>query len=112
MKTYKGFAEDTDGTYFGYTLSLINGKWKLLILYTLGKNGMTRYNELQRKIGGITYRTLSSALKELESDGLVLRTEYPQIPPKVEYSLTELGKSLKPILDSMWAWGEAYQSKQ
>lgn len=110
MKTYKGFVEDTDGTYFGYTLSLINGKWKLLILYTLGKNGMTRYNELQRKIGGITYRTLSAALKELESDGLVLRTEYPQIPPKVEYSLTEKGETLLPILAAMCDWGKQYKS--
>lgn len=109
MKAYKGKVEDSQDTYFGYTLSLINGKWKLLILYNLGKYHVLRYNELQRILEKITYRTLSSTLKELESDGLVHREEYPQIPPKVEYSLTEKGRSLLPILAAMCDWGEKNQ---
>lgn len=67
-----------------------------------------RYNELKRLIGGITHKTLSSQLKELEADGLIIRKEYPQIPPKVEYSLSEKGQSLYPILEAMCRWGEQY----
>ena len=92
-------------TGFSYTLSLISGKYKMTILYTLMEFGVVRYNELQRYIKGISYKTLSCALKELESDGLILRKEYPQIPPKVEYSLSDRGKSLMPILDGMCEWG-------
>lgn len=93
-------------TGFAYTLSLINGKYKMTILYTLMEFGVVRFNELKRYIASITYKTLSLALKELERDGLIRRREYPQIPPKVEYSLTERGKSLIPILDSMCEWGD------
>jgi len=93
-------------TGFSYTLSLINGKYKMTILYTLMKFGVVRFNEMKKYIGEISYKTLSSALKELEADKLVHREEYPQIPPKVEYSLTERGKSLIPILDRMCEWGE------
>lgn len=92
-------------TGFSYTLSLINGKYKMTILYTLMEFGVVRFNEMKKYIGEISYKTLSSTLKELESDQLVHREEYPQIPPKVEYSLTERGKSLIPILDSMCEWG-------
>ncbi len=92
-------------TGFSYTLSLINGKYKMIILYTLMEFGIVRFNEMKRYIGDISYKTLSSALKELEADQLVHRNEYPQIPPKVEYSLTERGKSLIPILDEMCEWG-------
>ncbi len=93
-------------TGFAYTLSLISGKYKMTILYALSEFGTVRFNELKRYIGTITFKTLSLALKELERDGLVCRREYPQIPPKVEYSLTERGKSLMPILDAMCEWGE------
>ncbi len=93
-------------TGFSYTLSLINGKYKMTILYTLMEFCVVRFNEIKRYIGGISYKTLSSNLKELEGDGLVHREEYPQIPPKVEYSLTERGKSLIPILDQMCEWGD------
>ena len=93
-------------TGFSYTLSLINGKYKMTILYTLMCFGVVRVNEMKKYIGGISYKTLSSTLKELEADRLVHREEYPQIPPKVEYSLTERGKSLIPILDQMCDWGE------
>ena len=92
-------------TGFSYTLSLISGKYKMTILYTLMEFGVVRYNELQRYIKGISYKTLSLSLKELERDGLIIRKEYPQIPPKVEYSLSERGKSLMPILDGMCEWG-------
>lgn len=106
MKEYKGVVADSQETGFGYTLSIINGKWKLLIIFYLYKYGPVRYNELQRMIGKITYKTLSSTLKEMEKDGLIHRKEYPQIPPKVEYSLTEKGKTLWPIIQSMCHWGE------
>ena len=98
-------------TGFSYTLSLINGKYKMTILYTLMEFGVVRFNEMKKYIGEISYKTLSVTLKELESDQLVHREEYPQIPPKVEYSLTETGYSLKPILDSMVAWGDGYKRK-
>lgn len=93
-------------TGFSYTLSLINGKYKMIILYTLMEFGVVRFNEIKKYIGDISYKTLSSNLKELEKDQLVHREEYPQIPPKVEYSLTERGKSLMPILDGMCEWGD------
>lgn len=93
-------------TGFNYTMSLIQGKYKMFILYALMDFEVVRFNELQKYIKTISYKTLSSTLKELEADGLVHREEYPQIPPKVEYSLTERGKSLIPILDQMCEWGE------
>ena len=93
-------------TGFSYTLSLINGKYKMTILYVLAEFGVVRFNEMKKYIDEISYKTLSSSLKELEADKLVHREEYPQTPPKVEYSLTERGKSLIPILETMCDWGE------
>ncbi len=101
--------EKLENTGFSYTLSLINGKYKMTILYTLMEFGVVRFNEMQKYIGSISYKTLSANLKELEADQLVHREEYPQIPPKVEYSLTERGKSLIPILDSMCEWGDLHR---
>lgn len=98
--------ESLSTTGFSYTLSLINGKYKMTILYTLMEFGVVRFNEMKKYIGGISFKTLSSTLKELERDRLVHREEYPQIPPKVEYSLTKRGKSLIPILDAMCEWGD------
>ena len=96
-----------DETGFGYALSLIGGKYKKVILFWLHRNPPNmRFNELQRTIGRISVKTLSQSLKELENDGLIIRTEYPQIPPKVEYSLSEKGLSLIPILDDLCDWGE------
>ena len=95
-----------EDTGFSYTMSLIQGKYKMYILYALAGYGVVRFNELKKYINTISYKTLSSTLKELENDGLIHREEYPQIPPKVEYSLTERGKSLMPILDQMCDWGE------
>lgn len=99
-------AERLDATGFSYTLSLISGKYKMTILYCLMEFGVVRFNEMQRYIGTISYKTLSSSLKELEADGLVHREEYPQIPPKVEYSLTGRGESLIPLLDGLCEWGD------
>lgn len=96
-------------TGFSYTLSLIQGKYKMIILYTLMTFEVVRFNEMKKYIGTISYKTLSTTLKELEADQLVHREEYPQIPPKVEYSLTERGKSLIPILDQMCEWGEQHR---
>ena len=98
-----------EDTGFNYTMSLIQGKYKMFILYTLMAFKVVRFNEMQKYIGSITYKTLSSTLKQLEADGLIHREEYPQIPPKVEYSLTERGKSLIPILDQMCCWGETHR---
>lgn len=97
--------ECVKNTGFNYTLSLINGKYKMTILYTIAQFGVIRTNEMQRYISDISFKTLSSNLKELERDALVDRKEYPQVPPKVEYRLTEKGKTLIPILNAMCAWG-------
>lgn len=93
-------------TGFSYTLSLISGKYKMIILYCLSEYKVVRYNEMKRFIGTISHKTLSLSLKELEADRLIVRKEYPQIPPKVEYRLSERGKSLIPILDALCVWGE------
>lgn len=91
---------------FSFTLSLISGKYKMAILYCLMEYKVVRYNEMKRYLKTVSHKTLSTALKQLESDGLIHREEYPQIPPKVEYGLTDKGKSLIPTLDSMCVWGE------
>jgi DNA-binding HxlR family transcriptional regulator len=90
------------------TLSVIGGKWKMLVLWHLGKGGTKRFGELKSLIPGITQRMLVNQLRELEEDQIVHREVYPVVPPKVEYSLTEQGKSLMPILDSMYEWGKNY----
>ena len=92
-------------TGFSYTMSIISGKHKMVILYCLMEYAPVRFNEMKRYLGSITDKTLSSNLKELEADGLILRREYPQIPPKVEYSLSERGKSLMKVLDQLCVWG-------
>lgn len=87
-------------------ISLIDGKWKCIILYHL-MDGTVRFNEMCRCIPNATQRVLTNQLRELEQDGLVLRTVYAQVPPKVEYSLSNLGHSMVPILQSLKAWGDA-----
>lgn len=96
-------------TGFNYTLSLISGKYKMIILYCLMEFEIVRFNELQRYLKRISDKTLSQNLKELEADGLVVRTVYPQIPPKVEYSLSDKGKSLMKVLDQLCIWGEEHR---
>ena len=99
-----------EGTGYCYTTSLIRGKHKMAVLYCLMEFQPVRFNEMRRYLGRITDKTLSANLKELEADGLIARQEYPQIPPKVEYSLTELGASLMEVLDQLCTWGEAHIS--
>lgn len=91
------------------TLSLIGDKWKVLILRDL-MPGTKRFGELKKSVGNVSQKVLTAQLRAMEESGLVHREVYAEVPPKVEYSLTELGKSLKPILDSMWAWGEEYKT--
>lgn len=92
------------------TLAVIGGKWKMLILWHLGKEGTKRFNELKSLMPGITQRMLVNQLRELESDFIVHREVYPVVPPKVEYSLTEYGKTLMPILEAMYSWGKNYKA--
>ena len=98
-----------EGTGYSYTMSLIQGKHKMAILYCLMEFQPVRFNEMKRYIEGISDKTLSTSLKELENDGLVHREMYPQVPPKVEYSLTETGMSLIPLLDGMCEWGDLHR---
>lgn len=91
-------------------VSLIGGKWKLLIMRDLLLNGSMRFKALQRSVGGVSQKVLTTNLRSMEDTGLVVRRVYAEVPPRVEYSLTELGQSLRPIMDSMWAWGESYQA--
>ncbi|MFB9326659.1 winged helix-turn-helix transcriptional regulator [Paenibacillus aurantiacus] len=90
------------------TLSIIGGKWKMIIMWHLGKEGTKRFNQLKALIPDITQRMLTTQLRELEEDGIVDRKVYPVVPPKVEYSLTPRGESLIPILDLMYEWGKTY----
>lgn len=90
------------------TLAVIGGKWKMLILWHLGKEGTKRFGELKAYMPNITQRMLVNQLRELEEDKIVHREVYPVVPPKVEYSLTEHGKTLMPILESMYEWGKNY----
>ncbi len=90
------------------TLTLIGSKWKVLILRDLIPE-KKRFSELKRSIGSVSQKVLTAQLREMEADGLVTRTVYPEVPPRVEYELSDLGKSLKPILDSLWNWGEKYK---
>lgn len=99
-----------EDTGFHYTLSLISGKHKMVILYCLMEFHVVRFNELKRYLKNISDKTLSTNLKELEADRLIIRTEYPQIPPKVEYSLSPKGESLMSVLDQLCVWGEEHKS--
>ncbi|EKQ56155.1 MULTISPECIES: helix-turn-helix domain-containing protein [unclassified Clostridium] len=89
-----------------YALNIIGGKWKLLILWTMSKNGVIRFNELQRKVDGISSLMLSKNLKELEEDCLIIRRQYNEIPPRVEYELSELSQKLIVALQVLGEWGE------
>ena len=92
------------------TLTLIGDKWKVLILRDL-MPGTKRFGELKKSIGSVSQKVLTAQLRDMEDNGLVHREVYAEVPPRVEYSLTELGRSLKPILDSMWSWGEGYKKQ-
>lgn len=92
------------------TLTLISDKWKVLILRDL-LPGTKRFGELKKSIGHVSQKVLTAQLRQMEQSGLVNRKVYAEVPPKVEYSLTDVGYSLKPILDAMWTWGEEYQKR-
>lgn len=92
------------------TLMLISDKWKVLILRDL-LDGTKRFGELRKSIGSVSQKVLTAQLRQMEESGLLIRTVYPEVPPRVEYTLTELGYSLKPVLDAMRSWGEDYQAK-
>jgi len=100
--------ESFDKTGFNYTMSKINGKYKLTVLYAIYRHNIIRFNELQRYLNMISHKTLSNTLKELEHDDLVIKKDYKEIPPKVEYSLSDKGKSFIPILYAMCDWGEKF----
>ena len=90
------------------TVALIGSKWKLLIIRNLLQRPW-RFNELKRDLTGISQKVLTDSLRPMEEDGLITRTVYPEVPPRVEYALSDLGQTLKPILDSMVEWGNAYK---
>ena len=92
------------------TLDLIDGKWKGVILYHL-QDGTQRFGELRRRMPGITQRMLTKQLRALEEDRLVIRKVYAQVPPRVEYRLSEIGESLRPVIDTLKAWGEGHQER-
>lgn len=93
------------------TLTLIGNKWKVLILRDL-LPGTKRFGELKKSIGSVSQKVLTAQLRDMEGNGLLSRKVYAEVPPRVEYTLTDLGYSLKPILDAMWNWGEEYKAKQ
>ena len=111
------FTKPKKGTFYEsncpilHTLGVIGGKWKLPIIWNLATEKVVRYNELRRSLGNVTNMMLTKCLRELEEDGLVLRTQYHEVPPRVEYSLTEDGIQLLPALNSLYAWGEGHQLK-
>ncbi|MGM9588011.1 MAG: winged helix-turn-helix transcriptional regulator [Candidatus Limivicinus sp.] len=92
------------------TLMLIGDKWKVLILRDL-MNGTMRFGELKKSIGTVSQKVLTAQLRDMEEKGLLTRKVYAEVPPRVEYTLTETGCSLKPVLDAMWAWGAEYKAK-
>ena len=91
------------------TLDFLSGKWRAMIIYWL-LQGPMRFNELQRRLGSVTHRTLSKTLKQMEADGLLTRRDYGEIPPRVEYSLTQRGRTLEPVLQAMEQWAQAQKA--
>jgi DNA-binding HxlR family transcriptional regulator len=102
--------EHRPGCAVEVTLDLIDGKWKGVILFHL-QNGTQRFGELRRRMPGITQRMLTKQLRALENDGLVLRKVYAEVPPRVEYRLSEIGESLRPVIETLKAWGERHQDR-
>ena len=90
---------------------LLGGKYKIELLWYIGKCDIRRFGQLRRQIGEITESSLTKQLRELEADGFILRHDFCEVPPRVEYTLTETGYSLKPVLDAMWAWGADYKAR-
>ena len=107
MKTKEDLPECPVAT----TVSLIGNKWKLLIIRNLLVRPW-RFNELHRDLEGISQKVLTDSLRQLESDGIITRTVYAEVPPRVEYALSSLGESMRPILDAMQAWGDQYKAQR
>jgi DNA-binding HxlR family transcriptional regulator len=103
-------SEEVNIQPFAYAMSIIDGKWKMHILFWLWKKQVLRYSELKRCLDGVTHKMLSSQLKELERDNLIIRKEYPQVPPKVEYSLSKRGLTLMPVLQLLCEWGHTHMN--
>lgn len=99
------YKNNFDNCPLTFALNLIGGKWRLPIIWALSKNGTMRYNELKRSIHGITNMMLTQSLKELESDGIINRKQFMEVPPRVEYSLTDNGENLIPALKALADWG-------
>ncbi len=99
---------DSPGCAVEAAINLIDGKWKCVVLWHLLVDGTLRFNELRRRIPGVTQRMLTNQLRELEADGLISRTVYPVVPPKVEYALTDMGRGLEPILSALRDWGDKH----
>lgn len=104
MKLENCYLKDFGYEKFEKVVNMIGGKWKLRIIYVLAFHEMLRYGELKRSLSPITHKMLTTQLKELEKDGLVNRKEYQQVPPKVEYSLTQMGRDLKPVVKEIYNW--------
>ena len=109
LEQIQGALENADSTY---VLSIINGKYKIIAIYCLAEYGVVRFNEMKRLLPYISFKMLSTTLKELEADGLVHREEFMEIPPRVEYRLTERGKTLLPVLDSISQWGNEHRAER
>lgn len=105
-----GMAKELPACPVETTLMLIGDKWKVLVLREL-MPGTKRFGELKKSIGSVSQKVLTAQLRQMEESGLVIRTVYPEVPPRVEYTLTELGRSLKPVLDAMSTWGMEYKAK-
>lgn len=101
----------SDACTVDVTLKVLGGKWKPVILWYVSR-GTIRFNQLHRQITGITQKMLTQQLRELEKDGLILRTVYPEVPPRVEYSITEYGTSLRPVLRAMSEWGRTHAGRE
>ncbi|MGG7176288.1 winged helix-turn-helix transcriptional regulator [Clostridium paraputrificum] len=108
MKTEDCILNEMGYEKFESFLRMIDGKWKLRIVFLLALHQVLRYGELKKLLHPITHKMLAAQLKELEQDALVIRTEYPQIPPKVEYSLSEMGRDLRPVVEKICDWINIY----
>lgn len=108
MKKESCYLQNFGYEKFEVIVGMFGGKWKLRIIYMLAFYEVLRYGELKRLLTPITHKMLTNQLKELERDGLIIRKEYPQVPPKVEYSMTEMGKGLRPVVKAMYEWIEKY----
>lgn len=108
MKTENCILSEIGYERFESVIDMIGGKWKLRIVFFLAFHEVLRYGELKKLLHPITHKMLTAQLKELERDGLVIRKEYPQVPPKVEYSLSQMGRDLRPVVDSIYNWILSY----